>query len=108
MALKYVLTSNKNILPEYRRNLPKINYNFLVQYLKKNLQMSKKTNKKKLVAPRNIKLSMLYSQGIVYVHQGRINVKVKLTKYKTGLIAGQFAATKKPFCYRPKKKKEKR
>jgi len=44
----------------------------------------------------------------VYVHQGRSWVRIKLTKYHVGLRLGMFAATKKPFFFRPKKKKGKR
>ena len=62
----------------------------------------------KFIIPRHVTISKLYNHVQAYTPQGRVNVRVPLFKYKVGLKPGMFAATKKPFNFRPKVKKQKR
>lgn len=55
---------------------------------------------------RGDRISLSHCGGVVYIHQGRTWVKLKLSKYHVGRKFGSFACTKKPFIFRPKKKKK--
>lgn len=90
-----------------RQKLHKLFFNFLNSYLLKNLNF-KKQIKKKLIAKRNVKISKIFNSNDAYVSQGRVLVRVPLNVYKIGFTFGEFAATKKPFNFRPKKLKQKR
>ena len=90
-----------------RKMLPKLDLVFLTMYVIKYLKY-KSMLKKKLIPHRRVRLSPIYDQGVAYVHQGRVLVKVPLSLRKAGFKFGMFAATKKPFNFRPKKLKNKR
>lgn len=62
----------------------------------------------KLRINRSETISNYLVGNTIFVHQGRVWVKVRVTKYHVGLKAGMLAATKKPFYFRQKKKKNKR
>lgn len=90
-----------------RQKLPKLDLTFLTMYVIKYLKYPTML-KKKLIPHRSVRCSPIFNQGIAYVHQGRVLVKVPLRAYKVGFKFGMFAATKKPFNFRPKKLKNKR
>lgn len=94
--------NNSNIS---RSKINKLNLPFLIAYFSKILYINT-TNK--LIAERSATISFLFNTGLAYTPQGRVFVKVPLKSYKVGLKFGMFAATKKPFNFRPKKKKQKR
>jgi ribosomal protein S19 len=76
-----------------------------MSYLGKVLRLQKPG---KLVLSRNSSISYIYRGAKAYTPQGRVHVRVFLSKFKVGFKAGMFAATKKPFNFRPKVKKQKR
>lgn len=88
-----------------RSKINKLDLQFTIKYFLKSLDIY---SNKKLIAPRNATISPLYDCGLSYTSQGRVLVKVPLTTSRTGFKFGMFAATKKPFNFRPKKKKQKR
>lgn len=88
-----------------RSKFNKINLKFLINYFLKTLNF---INQNKLLVNRNVIISPLYDTKIAYTHQGRVFVKILLNPNKTGFKFGMFAATKKPFNFRPKKQKKKR
>lgn len=55
---------------------------------------------------RDDRVSHSHCGGFVYIHQGRTWVQLKLSKYHVGKKFGSFACTRKPFIFRPKKKKK--
>lgn len=67
-----------------------------------------KKYKYKLRPKRFEKISKSIVKGRRFIHQGRVWVKLRLSKYHVGYTFGEFACTKKPFIFRPKKKKNKR
>lgn len=95
----------KSFKPQTRSKVNKLDLLFTTKYFLKTLDVHPG---KKLLASRDIKVSPLYDTGLAYTPQGRVLVKVPLTPARTGLKFGMFAATKKPFNFRPKKKKQKR
>ncbi len=97
----------KENLNKQRSKLFKIPVNLFISYMLKNLYFNK-YYKKKLIAKRNDRCSATFKKGEVYVPQGRVLVRVVFNVYKTGYKLGMFAATKKPFNFRPKKQKQKR
>lgn len=88
-----------------RSRINKLNLQFTIKYFLKALDIH---SDKKLIAPRCATISPLYDYGLAYTPQGRVLVKVPLTTFRSGFKFGMFAATKKPFNFRPKKKKQKR
>lgn len=93
----------------YKSNKKKFKLPFLhiFNYFYKKYRLFKKKSYK-LRAKRHEKISKCFSKKIVYIYQGRVWVKIKLTKYHVGYKFGEFACTKKPFVFIPKKKKQKR
>jgi hypothetical protein len=88
-----------------RSILPKLNFVALEAYVAKSLHLK---SVGKLILPRNAAISSIFKNRQAYTPQGRVNVRVPLSKYKSGFKIGMFAATKKPFNFRPKIKKQKR
>ena len=89
----------------HRPKLPKLSLNALELYLGKALRL---TNSGKVILPRNFSMSNSFRPIQAYTPQGRVNVRIQLNKFKVGFKLGMFAATKKPFNFRPKVKKQKR
>lgn len=94
---------NKHLNTRSKINI--LNLQFLILYYLKVLNYKSEL---KLIANRAVSISPLFNSGLAYTHQGRVLVKVLLSKPKVGFKFGMFAATKKPFNFRPKKKKQKR
>ena len=90
-----------------RKKIPKLNLKFLLPYTLKTLKLLENPYSK-LIPHRNTNVSAIYETGKVYIPQGRTFVTTELNTKKTGLKLGMFAATKKPFNFREKKKKNKR
>jgi ribosomal protein S19 len=88
-----------------RTKIQHLNYESVLLYLRKML-FSEQNNK--LIFHRTVKISSIFKAAQAYTYQGRTNVRVPLTPHRTGFCMGMFAATKKPFNYRPKVKKQKR
>lgn len=93
----------------YKLNKKKLKIPFLniFNFFYKKFKLFKKY-KNKLRPKRHEKISKVVSRGRVYVHQGRVWIKLLLTRYHVNYKFGEFACTKKPFLFRPKKKKNKR
>lgn len=60
----------------------------------------------KLRVSRSERVSRAGRHARVYIHQGRTWVKLYPTRFHVGYAFGMFACTKKPFCFKPKKKKK--
>ena len=93
----------------YKKNKKKYKFPLLsvVNFFLKKLRILSKKGYK-LRCSRSDLISKSMSRRKIYVHQGRTWVKLKLTKYHVGYKFGEFACTKKPFVFKPKKKKNKR
>jgi len=91
---------------EYKLNKKKykISYLHLFNFIYKKLRI-RAFKRKKLKPKRLEKISRAFSKNYVYVHQGQFFIKIKLTQFHVGYKFGQFSCTKKPFLFRPKKKK---
>lgn len=94
-----------NLTSLNQTKLLKLDYNSLNLYLRKVLTIGDDV---KLVIPRHARLSNIFKYTKAYTPQGRVNVRLLLSRYRVGFKAGMFAATKKPFNFRPKIKKQKR
>ena len=88
-----------------RSTLHKLNFTALEAYVLKALFLR---SEGKLVLPRSATISSVFKSVQAFTPQGRVNVRIPLLKYKVGFKLGMFAATKKPFNFRPKVKKQKR
>ncbi len=91
----------------YKKNKKKIkiHLDFLVSFLVKKYLPSLVP---KLVPARWEKIIKMTNSCLVYVHRGSGYCKFKLTDFHAGFKFGLFAHTRKPFIFRPKKKKNKR
>lgn len=100
------LKKNKNY---YKNNIKKfkLSTTYLINYFNKKFDLLGK-KKFKLRPHRSEKICSITCKGPVYIHQGRTWVRLRLSKMHSGYKFGMFAATKKPFLFRPKKKKNKR
>lgn len=88
-----------------RTILHKLSFSALEAYIIKVLYLK---SVGKLLLPRNSRISSIFRNIQAYTPQGRVNVRVPVSRFKTGFKVGMFAATKKPFNFRPKIKKQKR
>lgn len=81
----------------------KISYAHLFNFFYKKLKIVKR--RKRLKPKRSERISKSFIRGFVYVHQGQFWTKIKLSTFHIGYKFGEFSCTKKPFTFRPKKKK---
>lgn len=83
----------------------KIHSDFLIFYLVKKYYPNLVP---KLLPARWEKIIRLLNPCLVYVHRGSGYSKFKINDYHAGFKFGLFSHTRKPFIFRPKKKKNKR
>jgi ribosomal protein S19 len=88
-----------------RSKLHKLNFTSLEGYLSKKLYLK---SVGKLIFSRSSPISNIFKSVKAYTPQGRVFVRVPVSRFKVGFKMGMFAATKKPFNFRPKVKKQKR
>jgi ribosomal protein S19 len=88
-----------------RSKIQHLDYKALILFLRK-IVFTERNDK--LVLHRAVKISNIFRLTQAYTYQGRSNVRVPLSQHRVGFSLGMFAATKKPFNYRPKIKKQKR
>jgi len=82
----------------------KIPYLHLFNFFYKKFKILGK-KKKKLKIKKIKKISKTFIRGFFYKHQGQFLKKLKINKYYVGYKFGEFSYKKKPFLFKPKKKK---
>lgn len=91
-------------MSSFNKRVYKLDYDQLREVYSKYLEVDGR-EEYKLQIKRYNKIIPMYEKYGIFVHQGRSWVRVLVSKYHFGIKAGCFALTKKPFNFRPKKKK---